>query len=140
MVITDFMEKDVNRTWGLVTLLFWLPMILFYFAYPPSTWRMLGWLPYVGVFTVVAGVVSGILLLTYPRAGILLAVILSSILLVVKFWQIISAYPHIGERLYANYILFMNVKPIQVIYNDILGLIFFISTLYVFIKRNRQTD
>jgi hypothetical protein len=134
------MNKDIHKTWGIVTLLFWSPMILFYLAYPPSTWRMIEWLYYVGVLIVLAGILSGVLLLVYPRVGRLLALTLSAILLVVKFYQIGSAYPHIGERLYANYVVFMKVKTIQVIYNDILGVIFFISTLCIFIIRNSQTD
>jgi hypothetical protein len=129
------MNKDLYKKWGILTLLFWSPMILFYFAYPLSTWHMIGWLYYLGVFIVLAGIVSGVLLLVYPRRGRLLAVALAAVLLSAKFWQIISAYPHIGERLYANYIVFMKIKPIQVIYNDIIGIIFFISTLYIFIKK-----
>ena len=126
------------KAWGIVTLLFWSPMLPFYFANPASQFGIYGWLYYAGLMAVIAGIVSGALLLIYPQAGKLLAVTLCSILLIVRFWQIISAYPHIGERLYANYVLFLNVKPASVIYNDILGFIFFIGTLYLFLIK-RQT-
>jgi len=134
------MNKDIHKTWGIVTLLFWSPMILFYLYYPLSSWRMIGWILYLAIFAVVVGITSGVLLLVSPLAGKILAVSLSVILLVVKFGQIIFAYPHIGERLYANYVVFMQVKPVQVIYNDIFGIIFFISTIYFFMKRTNRAD
>ena len=132
------MNKDINKSWGIVTLLFWSTEVFFYIDYPLSSWRMSGWIFYFGVFTVFAGIVSGVLLLTNPRSGRLLAVGISAIVIVFKLGHIISSFPYISDRLYATYVLFMKVKPIQVLYIDVLSPIFFISTIYVFILKSKK--
>jgi hypothetical protein len=74
------------------------------------------------------GILSGVLLYYRPRIGRIVALILASVVILMR---IAAFFPNVTDRLYALYVLTLQQKPLVVIHNDVilpLFLIFLLST------------
>jgi hypothetical protein len=81
--------------------------------------------------TILLGVLSGIILLAHPPAGRVLAIALSSLMLAMKAFSLISTYPRTGQLLYFIFFLALPRRPVYVIHNEIVAPLFWIATLVV---------
>jgi hypothetical protein len=106
--------------------------------YPLETWLQYAAMGFwSSVALIVAGVVSGLLLLVHPRSGRIVAVTLCTGMLALRLWQILAPYPHIGERLHAIFFLLLPQRPVYVIHCEILAVAFFIATIVFLGMRSR---
>ena len=86
------------------------------------------------VVVVLLGVLSGVLLIFHPFSGRLLAVTLCSAMLLMKVVSLLSSYPHIGQRLYFLFFVFLPKRPVFVIHNDVIATGFYIGTIVMLLK------
>jgi len=86
------------------------------------------------VAVVLLGTLSGVLLIVHPSSGRILAVALCSVLLLTKLISILSAYPHIGQRLHFLLVVFLPRKPVYVIHNEIIATVFYIATIIILLR------
>jgi len=80
---------------------------------------------------ILLGVLSGILLLVHRPSGRVLAIALSSLMLGMKAFSLISTYPRTGQLLYFIFFLALPRRPVYVIHNEIVAPLFWIATIVV---------
>ena len=124
-----------TKLWGILTIIFWLLSFVGILRYPLRTWPLLGWQLYVGLSILFIGLASGVLLLVHPQSGKIMAISLSASMIIWKLWYYVSSFSLIGDRLYTLYVFYMRQHPIQVVYFDILGYIFWTCSIIYLSKR-----
>jgi hypothetical protein len=131
-------KKDF-AIFGILTILFWLSLSVWLFIYPIDIWMQYEpasfWLT---TGLILAGVVSGVLLLVHPRSGRVLAMVLCTVVLAYRAWSLARSYPHISDRLHGIFFLLLPTNPVYVIHSEIITLAFYITTI-VFLWR-KQVD
>jgi hypothetical protein len=129
-----------TKLWGILTVIFWLLSIAYVLQYPLKTWLMIGWQFYVGLVILFIGLASGILLLVHPQSGKIIAISLSAMIIIWRLWHYASSFSQIGDRLYALYVINMRQHPIQVVYFDILGYVFWACSIIYLSKKEPVAD
>jgi hypothetical protein len=131
--------KKPLAIFGVLTILFWSSFLVYVFMYPLETWLRYEPLQFwLSLGLILTGVISGVLLIVHPRSGRILAITLCAGLLAYRLWEILSSFPHIGERLHAIFFLLLPRKPVYVIHSEIVSVLFFIITI-VFLGRKSRT-
>ena len=116
-------DDKVASIFGIATILFWASFVIY--------------LPSAGVLVVCGiGIFSGVLMLAKRRLGAILAISVSSIMLLSKLWSLMRGHPDIFERLYALLFVFLPKRPLLVIHADIIATIFGILTIAFLTKRS----
>jgi hypothetical protein len=108
-------------------------------ALKPSLIRALRVLYIKWAVTILFGVLSGVLLFVRPPSGRVLAIALSAVMLTMKAFSLVSAYPQIGQRLYLIFFVTLPWRPAYVIHNEIVAPLFWIATLVVLWRWPPQT-
>jgi hypothetical protein len=118
-----------TKRWGILTVIFWSLYVAYYLQYPLRLLLLFGWQFYAGLLILFTGIASGVLLLVHPRSGRIIAISLSTLIIISRLWYYASSFSQIGERLYALYVIYMSQHPIQVVFFDILSYVYWVSSI-----------
>ncbi len=88
------------------------------------------------LLTITAGVVSGILLLTSRFAGWIMAIVLCSGLLLLRTVGLLRYYPDVWGRIKVLFTLLLPLRPVPVIYNEIITPLFLAGTIIFLARRS----
>ena len=88
------------------------------------------------LLTIAAGVVSGILLLTLRFAGWIMAIVLCSGFLLLRIVGLLRYYPDVWGRIKVIFTLLLPLRPVPVIYNEVVTPLFFIGTIVFLARRS----
>jgi hypothetical protein len=154
------------RIFGIVTILFWLTLLLFL---PPiknitptmkqeiaETREMRKVIPdmykseavleaeharsvnamITMLFMIAAGVISGILLLTLRFAGWIMAIVLCAGFLLLRIVGLLRYYPDVWGRIKVLFTLLLPLRPVPVIYNEIITPLFLAGTIIFLARRS----
>jgi len=129
-----------TKLWGILTIIFWSLYVAYYVQYPLRILLLFGWQFYAGLLILFTGIASGVLLLFHPLSGRIIAVSLSTIIIISRLWYYLSSFSQIGKRLYALYVIYMSQHPIQVVFFDILSYVYWVSSILYLTKLKTVSD
>ncbi len=86
------------------------------------------------LLTIAAGVVSGILLLTLRFTGWIMAIVLCAGFFLLRIVALLRYYPDVWGRIKVIFTLLLPLRPLSVVYNEVVTPLFFIGTI-IFLTR-----
>lgn len=154
------------RSFGIVTILFWLSHLLFLPPIKNITTEMRReiaetremresvpamyksdealeaehvrsvWTRVIMLFMIAAGVISGILLLIRKYQGWIMAIVLCAALFLLRIVGLLRYYPDVFGRMKVIFTIMMPLHPVPVIYNEIITPLFFIGSILFLARKS----
>lgn len=84
---------------------------------------------------IIAGVVSGILLLARRRSGQVLAIVICSGMLILRIVDIAQS-PYVWKRIYFIFVMWLPKRPFYIVHNDIIAVLFYIGTVVYLTRKS----